>query len=456
MARKKILDETPMEPLKLPAEQTEEIGALPESVTEATKTEQEQGLDAESTGEDSPKGEPEADGLPIDDGYPVGEISDIVSVELETGSEDEAIPPEAEVPYGEENNAGLPSDGEAQEHDYGRISEQETADYMADIAVKPEAQPEAAPESEPEQAAPSEQDAPVNERRAFFGQDFRELDRSLTPAQRQEWNSIYASYRGRSVMSGQVVGVDRVRIRTRDKNTGEMIWRRMYCAIVIPFRVRILIPESEMWLDGDERPGFVLRNIAGASIDFVIISVDREGGLAIGSRRMALPSRRYFFSTQPEMNRPGSRVSCDVLVVGPRRCLVSCSGYDLDLTQREMSYTAIADLRDKYHSGDRLDCIVKEYERRKNHLAISVKETVPNPFDGADFRHPAGSRRYAVIAGKYAGGVFCNLPDGVTVMCNYAFHYDDSTFRAGDRVLLVIQRYDMGKKQTYGKVVAKV
>ena len=121
-----------------------------------------------------------------------------------------------------------------------------------------------------------------------------------------------------------------------------------------------------------------------------------------------------------------------------------------------MSYTAIADLREKYHSGDRLDCIVKEYDRRKNHLVISVKETVPNPFDGADFRHPAGSHRYAVIAGKYAGGVFCNLPDGVTVMCNYAFHYDDSTFRAGDRVLLVIQRYDVGKKQVYGKVVAKV
>lgn len=441
MARKKILGETPLEPQELPAEQTGGMDAPPENLAEATETEQELKLDTEPSTENSPDGGSNADSPPIEDGYPDGEIPDAISVEFESSSESDAMPPKADIPYGEESGDGLPAAGEAQE-------EQLKA---------------AIPEPEPEPAAPMEQgsissapDVPASERRAFFGQDFRELDRSLTPEQRQEWNSIYASYRGRSVMSGQVVGVDRVRIRTRDKNTGEMIWRRMYCAIVIPFRVRILIPESEMWMDGDERPGFVLRNIAGANIDFVIISVDREGGLAIGSRRMALPSRRYFFSTQPEMNRIGSRISCDVLVVGPRRCLVSCSGYDLDLTQREMSYTAVADLRDKYHSGDRLDCIVKEYDRRKNHLVISVKETVPNPFDGADFRHPEGSHRYAVIAGKYAGGVFCNLPDGVTIMCNYAFHYDDSTFRAGDRVLLVIQRYDVGKKQVYGKVVAKV
>ena len=52
---------------------------------------------------------------------------------------------------------------------------------------------------------------------------------------------------------------------------------------------------------------------------------------------------------------------------------------------------------------------------------ISVKETIPNPFEGAEFRHPLGCSRQALIAGKYGGGVFCNLTDGVTVMCNYSF-----------------------------------
>ena len=294
-----------------------------------------------------------------------------------------------------------------------------------------------------------------NDRRSFYDLDFNALDRGLSPEQRQEWNSIYASYRGRSVLTGAIAGVDRHSVRVRDRRTGEMVRQDMYCATVIPFRVRILIPSTEMWMQGEERPDYVLRNMSGAVIDFVVTHVDREAGFAIASRRMALRARRYYFSTQPSMYRAGARVKCHVLAVGPRRCLVECGGYDIDLTQREMRYTAIPDLREQYHRGDALDCIVKEYDRESGKLVISVKETNPNPFDGAELRHPEGSRRQAEIAGKYAGGVFCNLPDGVVVMCSYSFHYDDASFAIGDKVIVMIQRYDFNKKQIYGKIVAK-
>lgn len=294
-----------------------------------------------------------------------------------------------------------------------------------------------------------------NDRRSFYDLDFNALDRGLSPEQRQEWNSIYASYRGRSVLTGSIAGVDPHTVRVRDRRTGEMVRKTMYCATVILFRVRILIPSTEMWMQGEERPDYVLRNMSGATIDFVVTHVDREAGFAIASRRMALRTRRYYFSTQPSMNRRGARIKCHVLAVGPRRCLVECGGYDIDLTQREMRYTAIPDLREQYRRGEELDCIVKSYDRENGKLTISVKETNPNPFDGAELRHPEGSRRQAEIAGKYAGGVFCNLPDGVVVMCSYSFHYDDAAFAIGDKVIVMIQRYDFGKKQIYGKIVAK-
>ena len=77
------------------------------------------------------------------------------------------------------------------------------------------------------------------------------------------------------------------------------------------------------------------------------------------------------------------------------------------------------------------------------------------PFDEASLRHPVGCRRWASIAGKYADGVFCNLPDGAVVMCRYSFHYEDSDFKTSDTVMIVIQRYDEGKKQIFGKIVGK-
>ena len=65
------------------------------------------------------------------------------------------------------------------------------------------------------------------------------------------------------------------------------------------------------------------------------------------------------------MNAPGSRVSCEVLVVGPRRCLVSCHGHDLDLAQRELSYKAVPDLREVYHFGHTLGNLVKHIIGKK-------------------------------------------------------------------------------------------
>ncbi|WP_455582543.1 hypothetical protein [Dysosmobacter sp.] len=296
---------------------------------------------------------------------------------------------------------------------------------------------------------------PLTEQQKFYALDFNALDRGLTAEQRQEWNAIYASYRGHSVMTGTIVGIDKHAISQRNRTTGEMKRQEMYCAVVVPYRVRIMIPATEMWMKGEERPDFVLRNMIGASIDFVVMHVDREAEFAIASRRLAMRARRYYFNTQRGMQKQGSHTQCHVLAVGPRRCLVECWGHDLDLTQREMRYTAIPDLRSEYRPGNELECVVKGYDAQLNHLSISVKEVEPNPFDGAELRHPVGSRRSAVIAGKYAGGVFCNLPDGVVVMCSYSFHYEDAEFAVGDHVIVMIRQYEFAKKQIFGKIVAK-
>ena len=63
--------------------------------------------------------------------------------------------------------------------------------------------------------------------------------------------------------------------------------------IVLPYRVKILIPEPFFWWPGEERETFVLNSMAGANVDFVIIAVDRPAGCAVASRTMALSRRRW-------------------------------------------------------------------------------------------------------------------------------------------------------------------
>lgn len=311
-------------------------------------------------------------------------------------------------------------------------------------------EPSAPPLPPPEPVQPQKSD-----RQSFYDLDFNALDRDLTAEERQEWNSIYASYRGRSALTGTIIGVDPLHITVRNKETGAMEKKTMYCAIVVPYRVRVVIPDTEMWEQEQARPDFVLQNMVGAAIDFIIIKVDRENGVAVASRRQAARSQRYFFAHRPALNRIGAQVKCRVLSVGPRRCLVECYGHDINLTQRELRYTAIPDLREEYHPGEELDCVVTAFDPEKDDLQISVKATQSNPFDGAEQRHPVGSRRYATIAGKYGGGVFCNLPDGTVCMCNYSYQHEDSDFMVGDTVIIVVQRFETEKRQMYGKIMSK-
>ncbi len=356
-----------------------------------------------------------------------------------------AEPPAEGLDTGQGGEADTPPDPPPME---GPVDVPEEPSAMKPFWMEPSAPLPPPPEPEPVQPQKSD-------RQSFYDLDFNTLDRDLTAEERQEWNSIYASYRGRSALTGTIIGVDPLHITVRNKETGAMEKKTMYCAIVVPYRVRVVIPDTEMWEQEQARPDFVLQNMVGAAIDFIIIKVDRENGVAVASRRLAARSQRYFFAHRDSLSRIGAQVKCRVLSVGPRRCLAECYGHDINLTQRELRYTAIPDLREEYHPGEELDCVVTGFDPDKDDLQISVKATQSNPFDGAEQRHPVGSRRYATIAGKYGGGVFCNLPDGTVCMCNYSYQHEDSDFMVGDIVIVLIQRFEEEKRQIYGKIMSK-
>jgi len=187
----------------------------------------------------------------------------------------------------------------------------------------------------------------------------------------------------------------------------------------------------------------------------IILDVDREGGVAIGSRRMALAAQRHFFDTIKGGRSIGEKLTCRVLAVGPRRCLVECGGRDMSLSQKDLTYIATPDLRTRYHPGQTLNCVLKEYDRREGQFWVSVKDTVDNPFFGALRRHPIGSRRQAVISGKYGGGVFCTLSDETVCLCHYSTLHSDLDFHVGDTVILAIKQFDYERSLIYGRILSK-
>jgi ribosomal protein S1 len=288
----------------------------------------------------------------------------------------------------------------------------------------------------------------------FRDLDLTELDKDLSEEQQKEWNAIYASWRAGSILTGRVVGVDTTTITLPNKETGKPERVAINCLVVISYRVKVLIPEQQVWFDEKTtRPEHVLRSMTGAVIDYVITGIDRESDCCTASRRSAMYVRRKAFTKLTP--KVGKKVSVNVIAVGAAHLLANCGGFDTTLSQRDLSYGMLGDLRDKFHPGETLTAILKEYDEENQSIKISVKEAEPHPFDGVEVRHPLNCRRASTISGKYKGGVFCKLEENLDCLCTYSMYQCDEDFNVEDKVIVVITKYDYERKLVYGKIVAK-
>lgn len=290
----------------------------------------------------------------------------------------------------------------------------------------------------------------------FKDLNLNELDKNLTEPERDEWQAIYASYRSGSVLYGNVVGVDLHEFNLRPTNKNENMEKRsMRCLIVIQYRVKIIVPEHEVFIGDRSTEYHMLHSMCGARISYVITHIDREAGFAIASRKLSLEKiRRASFR---RMGKPGDIVDVDVLAVGQNLCTVTYNGYDVTVPQRDVSYGRVEDLRAEMLPGDVRKAMITEYDDVGSKVRLTLKGATAHPFDGVEMRHPLGSTRLAKIMGKYAGGVFCRLYDGVTtVLCSYLVMQYDGDYHDGDVVEVIINKYNYETKQVYGKILRKV
>lgn len=307
----------------------------------------------------------------------------------------------------------------------------------------------------PKEPAMDTRTARAKAREEFFGLDIKTLDRDLSPLQKKEWTDIYSSFRAGTPIAGTVSGKEEIELTALNKETGRPERISVLCFTVINYRVKVLIPETALWNNGKVLKRHVASHMVGANIQYVITSIDREGECALASRSLAMEQRRRAFARARSGNTPGDIVPCNVLVVGPKQVLLECGGYDLVLRPADLSYSSILDLRDEYRSGQVLEAVIKEFDPEVEKLEVSVKEVNPNPFDGADTRHPVGSDRQAIVTNRYRGGVFCRLADTTTCMCLFGRGYTEYDCNPGDRVIVHITRYDYTKKHIYGRIVAR-
>ena len=177
----------------------------------------------------------------------------------------------------------------------------------------------------------------------FKDLNLAEMDKDLTLPEKEEWQAIYASYRSGSVVSGGVAGVDLHEFKIVPEGKKKAVAQTVRCLIVIKYRVKIIIPETEVFLENFDAGYHILHSMCGANVNYVITYIDRESGFAVASRKLALEKMQRAASRR--RIQKGQIVDVNVVSVGKGVCTVNYAGYDVMLTQRDVSYSIVPDLR---------------------------------------------------------------------------------------------------------------
>ena len=85
--------------------------------------------------------------------------------------------------------------------------------------------------------------------------------------------------------------------------------------------------------------------MCGGTVNYVITHIDRQNGFAIASRKLALEKLRFASRGQKPL---GKTVEVKILSVGKGICTATYNGYDVELNQREISYSVVKDLREGF------------------------------------------------------------------------------------------------------------
>ena len=125
----------------------------------------------------------------------------------------------------------------------------------------------------------------------FKDLNLAEMDKNLTEPEKAEWQAIYASYRSGSVISSGVAGVDLHEFKIVPEGKKKAVPQTVRCLIVIKYRVKIIIPEKEVFLEELDSGYHILHSMCGANVNYVITYIDREAGFAVASRRLALKTK---------------------------------------------------------------------------------------------------------------------------------------------------------------------
>lgn len=252
------------------------------------------------------------------------------------------------------------------------------------------------------------------------------------------WPEIYKSRQSRTIMKWTVTGVNNYKLTNKEGD------RETPCLIVTKDQVMGIIPLEESGIKIDERSvvnkGRLVKYV-GQETSFIVIGIDSKNDRFIASRKAAL--QRLASQAWPTL-KEGMTVPVTARRVYENSVIVEYSGIEAYLPIYEVSYGWVEEILDIIQPGDVFDVKIKELDTENERVVVSLKDTIPNPWPGAEKRYPKNGVYSGTVTGITRYGIFVSLEPGVNALCKH-MRTDRYKVEKGDIVAIVATGINLEK-----------
>jgi small subunit ribosomal protein S1 len=219
--------------------------------------------------------------------------------------------------------------------------------------------------------------------------------------------------------------------------------------IIISGGMRAFCPYSQMGIRRDENKEAYI----GASMIFFIIECDRRD-VVLSRREIVEKERQEKIVELKATLQEGHKIRGVVTSIQKFGAFVDIGGVEGLLPVSEMAWGRTEKVSDLLTAGQPVEVIIKTLDWDNRRISLSLKDTLPNPWDTAAQKWPAGSYHTGRVSRLAPFGAFITLGDGVDGLIHVSrlggdkrINHPEDVLKAGQDIEVRVEAVDAANKR---------
>lgn len=252
------------------------------------------------------------------------------------------------------------------------------------------------------------------------------------------WIEILRSKDEQHILKGTITGIEDEYYKLQNTN--------IPCAILWYGNVKVLIPITHLGIKKQNKS--ILRGLLGATIDFIVVEIDKTSEIVIASRIAAMELRSQIELPKLKVN---DIVLVRIVATARKHIIVDLYGKEIIIPADKLKHTYIVNCKNDYQVGQSLQVRIKKIDIEKNIFELNAKELLENPFKKIRTIITEGGEYSAIVIGfpKNQSGVLVQIDRiGVTALCRIPGAFNRIPY-LNDKVLIKIYAIEENEKRIY-------